>query len=98
VPDVPLALYRLAETVGETCGVLNEITDPADAYRAATAVGMLARKLTEAAALTRGRALIAIRDADELTVQALADRMAISKTRAAQLIAGAERRDPAVEG
>jgi hypothetical protein len=101
VPDVPLVLHDLAVAIGEVRAALTALTgDPRMAYEAATAAGALAGSLAETTALTRGRALIAIRDAEDprLSTAALAERMGISKTRAAQLVAQAARHGSDLDG
>jgi DNA-directed RNA polymerase specialized sigma24 family protein len=92
MPEAPLDLAQLRAVIDRVVRTLDSHADPEHAYAAATAAGLLGRDLIDAAAAARGRALIAIRETEGLSIGQLADRMKMSKTRVQQLMHHAEER------
>ena len=89
--DDSLDLIQLRAVVDVVLRALDAHADPEHAYAAATTAGALGRRLTDAAARARGRALAQIRERDGLSLSQLGAQFGMSKTRIQQLMISGRR-------
>lgn len=80
------AFPAISDAVAEALAGIAADPDPISAYVRATALGLVGRDLLDTARLARGHALTRIREDQNLTLAEVAEVVAMSKSRASQLI------------
>jgi hypothetical protein len=83
---VETARTRMLRAVDEAVEATRHIADPDRAYAAATLIVEALQQATVVSGRNRAQAVARIRDAEGLSLSALAERLGISKARAEQLI------------
>ncbi|WP_406319130.1 hypothetical protein OHA77_17650 [Streptosporangium sp. NBC_01639] len=83
---VAAALTALDRDFEAAVGIVRKIGDPNQAFQQATELGEILRKLYEASADLRAEQAARIFETERMSLAGLADRIGVSKARAAQLV------------
>ena len=83
-------LGEMRRAYARAADVVRGMSDPHQAFEAATRLTTALRDMADAAARLRGEAITAIWTAEELSLAALAKHVGVSKSRANQLIQAAK--------
>jgi hypothetical protein len=86
------ALAALRAAFDNATTTVRETPDPHDAFRHATALADVLREIAEDAAELRASTVAQIREAEQLSLAGLAQRIGVSKARADQLLKSGDRR------
>ncbi|MFD8527204.1 hypothetical protein ACFV0L_07300 [Streptosporangium canum] len=88
-PDI--VLHPLSQAFQEATRAIRAMPEPRDAYDSATRLAHEVRSKADLAAQVRAEAAARIHEAEKLSIAGLAERLGISKARAAQLLKAARK-------